>query len=64
MLSKSKGQVLRVAAALHVLFKIKDLEDSGEDMSTESDGETGDDLIDAGEDIQPEIILEQALISL
>ena len=56
MLSKSKGQVLRVAAIMHVLFYLAN-GDAGDDNDEESclDGEYEDTNHGAGEDINPEI---------
>ena len=48
--SKSKGQVLRVSAALHILFKVNQLEDNIEEGSEH----------DSSEDVEEE---DEALIS-
>ena len=43
MLSKSKGQVLRVAAALHVLFHVADV-DAGDEEQVMAQDDQGDEI--------------------
>ena len=49
MLSKSKGQVLRIAAALHVLFHIKIKDSKETDTQDNYDGENGEQEIEEQE---------------